>query len=449
VSQTGDEAVQVLLSLETPDVAAAREFGRQIQALMSGIADIAGDGLQRSGDQMADEFQQAETAALETLQEIEQQIAGELQTRHEASNAMLSGFATNVDEHFGEAIVSLEGSFTEAETQVEGNLSQAIQELAADFGQALQDAEEEITNAIDEGLSKNDEALDQLGPQMQEAADDAAWDYDHPILSTLASIAVIVAGVIVGIVALIVVVVATILAFKVLVLAAAIVGISAAIVKVVLVVGGLALIAYGIYQAYQERVAAGKGGGWATLGMALLDFAGITDIYRAITTPGLSPWERFLLSAGGTFKLAGTLLLVYGAWRFVATGGLRAAWRGLVRGIRGVWRRPPRVESPLDKGLAGRGFRPPTGTRVRPAGVPEHWRIRPTKGEGGVKYIDPRNPHNCVRVMPGDPQSPYPNSQRPYVRWLRNGQSLDKYGNIVPKNSPDAHIPLSDFVYRP
>ncbi|NUQ34190.1 MAG: RHS repeat-associated core domain-containing protein [Planctomycetaceae bacterium] len=43
-------------------------------------------------------------------------------------------------------------------------------------------------------------------------------------------------------------------------------------------------------------------------------------------------------------------------------------------------------------GLEGRGFRPPSGTRSRPSGVPEHWRARPTRGEGGVIYKDPNNP---------------------------------------------------------
>jgi RHS repeat-associated protein len=103
----------------------------------------------------------------------------------------------------------------------------------------------------------------------------------------------------------------------------------------------------------------------------------------------------------------------------------------------------------IDKGLAGRGFRPPPGTRVRPKGVPEGWRIRGTKGEGGVRYIDPQNPHNSVRVMPGTPSSPYPNSQNPYVRWHRDGQSLGVNGSPVPKNSPEAHIPLDEFIYKP
>lgn len=39
---------------------------------------------------------------------------------------------------------------------------------------------------------------------------------------------------------------------------------------------------------------------------------------------------------------------------------------------------------------------------------------------------------NSVRAMPGNPNSPFPNSQRPYVRWQKNGQPLDQFGNQLP-----------------
>ena len=84
---------------------------------------------------------------------------------------------------------------------------------------------------------------------------------------------------------------------------------------------------------------------------------------------------------------------------------------------------------------------------VRPEGVPAAWVEKPSKTGGGVRYVDPENPHNSVRVMPGDPNSPYPNSQQPYVRHLKDGQSLDVNGNPVPKNTPEAHIPLEDFKW--
>ena len=91
------------------------------------------------------------------------------------------------------------------------------------------------------------------------------------------------------------------------------------------------------------------------------------------------------------------------------------------------------------------GMRPAPGTRVRPSGVPENWRIGPTETPGGVKYSDPRNAGNQVRVMQGNPNSPYPNSRGPYVRQLRNGQWLDAQGNPVSRTDPAGHIPLDQY----
>jgi len=92
------------------------------------------------------------------------------------------------------------------------------------------------------------------------------------------------------------------------------------------------------------------------------------------------------------------------------------------------------------------GFRPPLGTRIRPEGIPVGWRIRPTQGRGGVEFYNPKNPNEHVRIMPGNPNSPFPNSRAPYVRQRESsGSHLDPDGNQVPKKSPDGHIPLEKY----
>lgn len=89
-------------------------------------------------------------------------------------------------------------------------------------------------------------------------------------------------------------------------------------------------------------------------------------------------------------------------------------------------------------------------TASQPTGIPENWQTKPTRTSGGVKYYDPFNPGNSVRIMPGNPNSPYPNSQAPYVRWQVNGQPLDAQGNVLPSGeTPEAHIPLQSFRFNP
>ena len=106
--------------------------------------------------------------------------------------------------------------------------------------------------------------------------------------------------------------------------------------------------------------------------------------------------------------------------------------------------------TPSDVGMSTRGLRPAPGTRVRPEGLPESWRITGTRSPGGVRYFDPQNPGNAVRVMQGNPNSPYPASTAPYVRWQQDGHALDVLGNKLPTSRhPDAHIPLEDFTFVP
>jgi hypothetical protein len=45
--------------------------------------------------------------------------------------------------------------------------------------------------------------------------------------------------------------------------------------------------------------------------------------------------------------------------------------------------------SKADVGLSGRSLTPAAGTRIKPTGIPDGWRIRGTKEPGGVLYRDP------------------------------------------------------------
>lgn len=102
--------------------------------------------------------------------------------------------------------------------------------------------------------------------------------------------------------------------------------------------------------------------------------------------------------------------------------------------------------SPIGKGKAT----PPAPNPLqRPEGVPASWLEGPTNTGGGVRFVDPASPaYNQVRIMPGSPNSPWPNSQAPYVRWMHNGQYLDRFGN--PSNDLGrTHIPLDQFEFLP
>jgi RHS repeat-associated protein len=92
----------------------------------------------------------------------------------------------------------------------------------------------------------------------------------------------------------------------------------------------------------------------------------------------------------------------------------------------------------------------PTGTPLgRPAIVPDGWKEQPSKKGGGTVYVDPNNPHNRVRVMPGDPNSSNPAQREPYMKVQVSGQFVDANGNQVQGSDPEAHIPVGTEMQSP
>lgn len=75
-----------------------------------------------------------------------------------------------------------------------------------------------------------------------------------------------------------------------------------------------------------------------------------------------------------------------------------------------------------------------------------------TSDNGGTIFKDPKNPGgNNVRVEPGNPQSPNPAQQNPYVKQVKDGKVVDVNGKPIPGEKPaktvDSHIPKEDFKY--
>jgi len=88
-------------------------------------------------------------------------------------------------------------------------------------------------------------------------------------------------------------------------------------------------------------------------------------------------------------------------------------------------------------------------TQGNPFAIPDNYVAQPSDKGGGTRYVDPENSHNSVRVMPGTPNSPNPAQQNPYVIDMRSGSAIDVSGNRVSPSSPEAHVPQSQYTYKP
>jgi hypothetical protein len=87
----------------------------------------------------------------------------------------------------------------------------------------------------------------------------------------------------------------------------------------------------------------------------------------------------------------------------------------------------------------------------RPPGIPDNWIEKPTRTPGGIEYINPNNPNDRVRIMPGDPNNRYPSQRHPYVI-DQSGGFRDVDGNLIrglaPGETREAHIPYERFRFR-
>jgi hypothetical protein len=78
--------------------------------------------------------------------------------------------------------------------------------------------------------------------------------------------------------------------------------------------------------------------------------------------------------------------------------------------------------------------------------VPKGWITQASKKGGGTVFKDPSNPHNIIRQMPGNPNSPNILQQNPHVKFMKEGKFYDVNGKVLPNGDvPGAHIPLNLF----
>ena len=98
----------------------------------------------------------------------------------------------------------------------------------------------------------------------------------------------------------------------------------------------------------------------------------------------------------------------------------------------------------------GRPKKPSVNINKRPKGVPDDWVKRPSRDGNGYKWVKPGTKGSTdVRIQKGDPNSQYPNSREPYIRWKKDGKWLDKNGNPLPnKKDPRGHIPIDEFDFK-
>jgi hypothetical protein len=325
-----EEAIDLLRNIEEPDVDAAGQMTSTLtDFLESSVADTSAT-LDQAGEAGAQRFQQMLGGAQQAMRAQKGRCDKLWQGMQEGLSTTLARAVEGADGGFGASIAILTGTLGETEQSIRDQLAPAVSGLEGSFRECLRDAESQIDQRVNDGLSKNTEALDGLPAKMQEAADDAAWEWDHPVLSALEFIAGILVGII-EVLALVLVLLAVTLVL------AEVLGVSALVAGLVLVAG---MAAFSIGYGFGARLAAGQGVGEAFTGAVvdfgravpgmLYDMTGIPKLRRAFSDERMTPYQRGKLIGEGGTELVLAVFMV----------------RGAAKGIAGRFRALPRIKPP-------------------------------------------------------------------------------------------------------
>ncbi len=292
-----ESVANFLLRLRRPDPAAAREVAAQMDQYLDDTSAIVAES--------AGEFERDVTARLtDAADGGRNALAGTWKHVARGLTQVRTGTQSAAESVSSDARQRSTGFVREATTAMAAVLSpitteldRVVRETIAGFTGLIEQARDRIRAKMSEALGHNTQALAQLGPSMTEAADDAAWDYDHPVLSTARDVAAFIGGLVLAILAVIAIVVIVIVAAKVLIAGLIALGVSALVAKVIVIVAGIGVAAYMVYRSYTARRARIEHEeGTESRGMTLLksigELTGITQVAEGITQEGLTPFER-------------------------------------------------------------------------------------------------------------------------------------------------------------
>jgi hypothetical protein len=453
VSPPIEEATELFRTVEDPDVEAAEQLTETLGSFLDDSVDAQGSLLESAADASQRRFRQLVVGARQTLRAHKQRCDQVWQTAGSGVNTTLARAVETADAGLGGTVAFFNRSLRETEASIRTQLQPAVTQLRGGFRDHLTDTEGRIDERIHEAFAKNSEALADLDGKMDEAASEAGWEYDHPVLSALAFIAGILVGILKVLALLLVVLLVVFLLAKIL-------AVSMIVAGIVLLVG---MVAFAIGYGFGARLAAGQGVGEAFTGAVvdfgrsapgmLYDMTGIPKLRRAFSDERMSSYERGkLIGEGGTeFVLA--IFMVRGAAKGVA-GRFRSLPRVPAPGrpppVAGPAARPtppvepvrppapastPRPTAPVEAPRPTPPVEPPAPSRPR-LEVIQGGRGRPTVPEAPVEPVRPPPPLEPVprsgprapareplRVIEGGAEPSTTPSSRPRLEVIEGGRS--------------------------
>ena len=273
-------------------------FGAQMVAFIHGTAEDTTAAIAEATAAVGEELDKL-VAALDEGLTAQQQARGEGLGGFQSARAdAISGLERASIDGADATIAALDEQLAGAGGELEAPLVQVTSDLDGALATQLGEQRAKLDEGVREGLSKNDEALTHVDAKMTEAAKEAAWAHDHPILAGLKAIGSFVAGVLVGILLIAVVVVVVIVALKAAVALLVAAGFTLLVAKIIVATLAIGAVLFILGKTFVAHMDAGKSPIMAALATAG-DFTGISDIIRCFSAEGASPFERGMFLGQG------------------------------------------------------------------------------------------------------------------------------------------------------
>ncbi|NVO10576.1 MAG: AHH domain-containing protein [Bacteroidales bacterium] len=308
INQTAEESVLILNKKKTGKKDNLIQFKNSVIEFYDKTASETNISLNEGKAEQSKGFGEVQKAIDKSIEDQENRADEILLKISEKSLDYMTQLYQKSVETFNEILSECDRITKEFHDGIKKGFDDNIVTLENGFKEVLANAKIEIDKSIQEGLNKNNEALAGISDKMTDAASDAAWRYDHSILAAIGDVLSFIGGLVLGILMIVVIVVVVIVAFKVIVAGLVAMGVSLIVAEIIVAVGGLVMLGVMAYSAYSARREQGESG-WSAFFGALGDVTGITDIYRGITQPGLSPFDRgFFIGKG----LATVATIIFG-----------------------------------------------------------------------------------------------------------------------------------------
>ena len=318
------EAIALFRGGAGADVDSAHVLANGLKSFMSSSARSASDAMARAADACGQRFDEMRRGAQGAMHAQLQRTNGVWEGARTGIATATESLLSQFDGSISGSVGILRETLTGVEDNIRGQLSPIVAQVDRSFDDVLRDAEGKIDQRIAEGMGKNTEALGELPGKMHEAAVQAAYEFDHPVLSSVQAGLEFFAGLVAGILAVLAVVGFFLLAGWVIM---AVLGVSALAAGLIILAG---TIGFAIGYAFGARLAAGQGVGEAFFGAIgdfgrnaphmLYEMTGIPKLRRAFSDERMTPYERGKLIGEGGTELVLAIFMVRGAAKGVASG---------------------------------------------------------------------------------------------------------------------------------